>query len=263
MSNDASARMQQLFHPLRAQRWMFSDLNPFMAWVKPLADMVRAQRKALAPDAPGRKAERAMTQITSAALDYYREVRDATSEAAFFQVYGNLFNFHLADKRAAEEQRTAAPAELRELLVVKEALAAIEQGGYAEALARMGALLARKGEPLPLERLHARRELIEDYREFLPEMKIDEWRRVRGEQEIIVRYEPERALATLPGLLAEAADRDRLVALFQRLLADKRFQGLAPTEEQNAMLGRIRDVLRARYVAVKPAPSPVLPLRAG
>jgi Mlc titration factor MtfA (ptsG expression regulator) len=94
-------------------------------------------------------------------------------------------------------------------------------------------------------------------------MKMDEWRRIRGEQEIVVRYEPERALATLPGLLAEAADRDRLVALFQRLLADKRFQGLAPTEEQNAMLGRIRDVLRARYVAAKPAASPVLPLRAG
>ena len=118
-------------------------------------------------------------------------------------------------------------------------------------------------QPLPLERLHARRELIEDYRELLPEMKIDEWRRIRGEQEIVARYEPERALATLPALLAEAADRDRLVALFQRLLADKRFQGLAPTEEQNAMLARIREVLRARYVAAKPAASPALPLRAG
>jgi pimeloyl-ACP methyl ester carboxylesterase len=263
MSNDASAKMQQLFHPLRAQRWMFSDLNPFMAWVKPLADMVRAQRKALEPEAPGRQAERAMAGITSAALDYYREVRDATSEAAFFQVYGNLFNFHLADKRAAEERRAAAPAELRELPVVKEALAAIEHGGYAEAVARIGALLARKGEPLPLERLHLRRELIEDYRELLPDAQPDEWRRIRGEQEIVVRYEAERALATLPALLAEAADRDRLVALFQKLLADKRFQGLAPTDEQNAMLGRIRDALRARYVAAKPAASPVLPLRAG
>jgi hypothetical protein len=263
MSNDASAKMQQLMHPLRVQRWAFSDLNPFMAWVKPMADLVRAQRKAIGPEAPARKAERAMVELTSAALDYYREARDALSEGAFFQIYGNLFNFQLAERRAGEEGRAAAPAELRELPVVKEALAAIERGGYAEALARMGALLARKGEPLPLERLHARRELIEDYRELLPEMKIDEWRRIRGEQEIIARYEPERALQTLPALLAEAADRDRLVALFQRLLADKRFQGLAPTEEQNAMLGRIRDVLRARYVATSPAPAPAVPLRAG
>jgi hypothetical protein len=146
--------------------------------------------------------------------------------------------------------------------VVKEALAAIEHGGYPEAIARLGALLARKGEPLPLERLQLKHELIEDYRDMLPPVQPDEWRRIRGEQDIIVRYEPERALETLPALVKEAADRDRLVALYQRLLADKRFQGLQPTEEQNAMLGRARDVLRARYAVDKPQ-SPARPARAG
>ncbi|HJS38082.1 MAG TPA: DUF3141 domain-containing protein, partial [Burkholderiales bacterium] len=262
MSNEASAKMQQTFHPLRAQRWIFSDLNPFLAWVKPVADIVRAQRKALAPDAPARKTERAMVELTSAALDYYRAVRDALSEAAFFQVYGNMFNFNLAERRAAEARREAPAVEPRELPVVKEALAAIEHGGYPEAIARLGALLARKGEPLPLERLHLKHELIEDYRDMLPPVQPDEWRRIRGEQDIIVRYEPERALETLPALVQEAADRDRLVALYQRLLADKRFQGLQPTEEQNAMLGRARDVLRARYVVDKAMP-PVRPARAG
>ncbi len=262
MSNEASAKMQQTFHPLRAQRWMFSDLNPFLAWLKPVADMVRAQRKELGPEAPARKAERAMVELTSAALDYYRAVRDATSEAAFFQVYGNMFAFNLADRSEAEARREAPAVELRELPVVKEALANIEHGGYAEAIARLGALLARKGEPLPLERLHLKHELIEDYRDMLPAAKPDEWRRIRGEQDIIVRYEPERALETLPALVTDAGDRDRLVALFQRLLADKRFQGLQPTDEQNAMLGRAREVLRARYAVERPL-QPVRPVRAG
>ena len=262
MSNEASAKMQQLFHPLRAQRWMFSDLNPFLAWVKPVADLVRAQRKELGPDAPAHKAERAMVELTSAALDYYRAVRDAASEAVFFQVYGNMYNFNLADRRTAEDRGEAQAVEPRQLPVVKEALAAIERGGYAEAIARLGALLARKGEPLPLERLHLKRELVEDYRDMLPAVQPDEWRRIRGEQDIIVRYEPARALETLPTLVTEAGDRDRLVALYQRLLADKRFQGLQPTEEQNAMLGRARDVLRARYAVAKPK-SPARPMRAG
>ena len=75
--------------------------------------------------------------------------------------------------------------------MVKDALAAIEQGGYAEAVARVGALLApAMGKPLPLERLHLRRELIDDYRALLPETAPDEQRRIRGEQDIIVRYEP-------------------------------------------------------------------------
>jgi Mlc titration factor MtfA (ptsG expression regulator) len=97
---------------------------------------------------------------------------------------------------------------------------------------------------------------------MLPAAKPDEWRRIRGEQDIIVRYEPERALETLPALVTDAGDRDRLVALFQRLLADKRFQGLQPTEEQQAMLGRAREVLRARYVVGNAQP-PVRPARAG
>jgi pimeloyl-ACP methyl ester carboxylesterase len=262
MSNEASAKMQQAFHPLRAQRWMFSDLNPFLAWLKPAADLVRAQRKALAADAPARKAERAMVELTSAALDYHRAVRDALSEAAFFQIYGNMFNFNLAERRAAEARGEAPALEARELPVVRDALTAMEHGGYPEAIARLGALLARRGEPLPLERLQLKHELIEDYRDVLPAVKPDEWRRIRGEQDIIVRYEPERALETLPTLVTDAGDRDRLVALYQRLLADPRFQGLQPTEEQKAMLGRARDVLRARYVVGKPE-SPARPAKAG
>ena len=30
-----------------------------------------------------------------------------------------------------------------------------------------------------------------DYRDLLPAMPPDQWRRIRGEQEIIVRYEPD------------------------------------------------------------------------
>ena len=81
-----------------------------------------------------------MSGMLSASLEYYRGVRDAMSEAAFFQVYGNLF--HLADRPEGPAAERAQTVEARELPVVKDALAAIEQGGYAEAVARLGALLA-------------------------------------------------------------------------------------------------------------------------
>ena len=55
-----------------------------------------------------------------------------------------------------------------------------------------------------------KQQLIKEYGDLLPTMTPDEWRRVRGEQEIIVRYEPERALATLPELLKAPGDRERL-----------------------------------------------------
>ena len=183
-----------------------------------------------------------MAELTSASLDCYRALRDAAAEAAFFQIYGNLFAVYLGDEQGAE--MPALPANPRELSFVKEALASIDKGGYAEALARVAFLMAHQDEPLPLSRLQLAEELIEEYREFLPKIAPDEARRIGGEQEIIARYEPERAVETLPMLVAERKDRDRLLTLLERVLADKRVQRIQPSAEQKAMLARIRRVLR-------------------
>jgi hypothetical protein len=190
---------------------------------------------------PLRQSERAFSDLMIASFDYYRDVRDALSEAQFFQTYGNLFSLYLADKYEAEER--AAPGDPRELPFVKQALASIAQGGYAEALARVAYMLARKGEPLPLERIEQKKELLEEYRDLLPPITLEQARRNRGMQEIIVNYEPQRALDTLPQLLSVPADRERFFALGQRLINDERVQQAKPTKEQLDMLARIRAVL--------------------
>jgi len=298
LSSEPAARLGRAVHPLRVQRWALSDAcNPWLWWLGPMAEAVRAQRAAgrvagaaesvpmnpwlwwlgstsngakpalaasaasdmlrtmaagnpwlrpesnpwlrwlesLAPDArggaerpdamadePARRLERMASEATSAALDYYRDVRDAISEAMFFLTYGNLFSLYFADTREADQHRAAAPADPRALPFVKEALASIEQGGYAEALARIAALINRDGERIPLARLELRRDLAQDYAEFLPAVPREQMRRIRGEQDIIARYEPERALATLPKLLADPADGRRLLLFLERLVADER-----------------------------------------
>ena len=179
--------------------------------------------------------------MTSASLDCCRALRDTGAEAAFFQVYGNLFAFYLSDEQG--DDRAALPADPRELSFVKEALASIKKGGYAEALARVAFLMAHKDEPLPLFRLQLAQDLIDEYRELLPNLPPDEVRRIGGEQEIIARYEPDRAVDTLSALLAKRNDRVRLLTLLERVLADRRVQRIEPTDRQKAMLARIRDVL--------------------
>jgi hypothetical protein len=87
-----------------------------------------------------------------------------------------------------------------------------------------------------------------EYRDLLPAMPPDQWRRIRGEQEIIVRYEPEQALATLPKLLADRHDREKLVTLVQRLLADERVQRAKPSTEQLAMVEHIGHALEVGTV---------------
>jgi hypothetical protein len=248
LGNEVTAKLSRQMHPLRLQRWAFSDLNPWLAWLGPAAEAVKAQRRPASGDSPNARVERMLSDAVSASLDYYREVRDATSEATFFQTYGSVFSLYLADKHEADERAAELAAEPRDLPFVKEALASIEEGGFAEALARVGSLLARRGAPLPLARLALKQELATEYRDLLPDLAPDEWRRIRGEQDIIVRYEPERAIAALPKLLSKRGDRDRLVKLVRSLLADERMRRFEPTTEQLAMIESLGDTLDVQPV---------------
>jgi hypothetical protein len=39
-----------------------------------------------------------VSELVRTSVDYYRDIRDATSEALFFQTYGNLFSLYLGDE---------------------------------------------------------------------------------------------------------------------------------------------------------------------
>jgi pimeloyl-ACP methyl ester carboxylesterase len=244
LASEPMAALSRAFHPLRYQRWAISDLNLWLWWLAPAAQAVKAQRRPAAPDHPGRLLDATVSELTSSGLDGYRALRDALSEAAFFQFYGNLFTF-LETEDACDEEAPAPAVDPRELPAVKQALAAIDRGGYPEALARVAFLLAHQDEPLPLSRLQLAHELLEEYRDLLPALTREQARRIGGEQEIIARYEPERAIETLSALLARKKDRERLVTLLERVLADRRVQRIKPTTQQSAQLARIRAVLRA------------------
>lgn len=244
VSNETTARMLREFHPLRMQNWAFSDLNPWMAWLGAAASAVKTNRQALDADHPLRKREQAGAEMLSAGLDAYRAVRDAMTEATFFNLYANMLSILPQDKTSHAGRPVVT--EPRELPEVKAALASIGEGGYAEAIARVACLLKRQGEPLPLSRLELRKELVTDYADLLPELLPEAWRRIRGQQEIITVYAPDQALETLSVLLQDQADRDRLRTLAEKLKADERLLGSAPTAEQAAMLERIRAVLLAK-----------------
>ncbi len=243
-ANEPTAKLLRDLHPLRARNWALSDAaNPWLAWLGPAAKAVKAQRVSAPAEGPLRKMEELNAELTSAALDYYRAIRDALAEAAFFTTYGNIYFGYLAEQPVAQQAADQPLADPRERPVVRDALARIAEGGYAEAFARVGFLLARTDEPIPLSLLTTAQELIKDYAELMPPLPPHQWRRIRGQQEIIVRYEPERAIETLPRLLDDD-ERERLLALIERVVSDKRVLERKPTAQQAAMLERIRKALQ-------------------
>ena len=242
-ANEWTARLLRHFHPLRVRNWAVSDAaNPWLAWLGPAAEAVKAERVSVPPEAPPRKAEALASELVNAGLDYYRAVRDALAEATFFSIYGNAYLTHIAAPEEANAAVGESSGDPRQRPAVRQALEQIAQGGYAEAFARVGFLLARTDEPIPLSLLTTAQELIEDYADLMPSLAPDQWRRIRGRQEIIVRYEPEHALQTLPDLLDDH-DRERLLALIERVVADPRVLARKPTAQQTAMLDRVRAAL--------------------
>jgi hypothetical protein len=248
-SDEFSAALIRNFHPLRAQRWAWSDLNPWLAWLPGAAQLVKENRQALPADNPLRRAESSLADLASATLEYQHALADAFTEALFFHVYGNLFSLYCADREPAP---VVQPTDPRELPVVKEVLASIDRGGYPEAFARVGFLVTRHGD-VPLSRLEAGQQMVKDYKEFLPAVPLEQMRRIAGEQEIIATYEPDRAIATLPALLPQRKDRERLLTLLERLADDSRVRHDGLTPEQRTMLERVRSALagsaRAREAA--------------
>lgn len=213
---------------------------------------MKATRQAVGPEAPSRRSERFWSELVSSVLDLYREIRDALSEAMFYQIYGSLFAVYLADQQETAHKGPERVSEARELPFVKEALESMTEGGYPEAVARVFALLACHGRPLPLAQLHLKRALAEGHTDLLPETSREQQRRIRGAQEIIVRYEPERALQTLPQLLGNPADLQRLLTLLDRVLTRENLERLNPGAEQISMLEKIRGILREIQPAGRP-----------
>lgn len=252
MSNEMTARLMRQYHPLRVGYWAISNLNPCLAWLEPAAQAIKGNRQAMDDGEPLRRVEKIGSELISAALDHYRAMRDATTEAAFFAVYANMFSLYLADKHQAETRMEKVPADPRMLPFVQDALASIAQGGYAEAFARVSFLLSRRGEPLPLTRLRMEEELAATYAAYYPAIPSDQFRRIRGEQEIIARFEPEKALLTLPVLLADRDDREKMLTLLDKLMSDERVQNAKPTDEQRAMFERIRAILNRRRTSERP-----------
>ena len=75
-----------------------------------------------------------------------------------------------------------------------------------------------------------------------------------GEQDIVVRYARERAIETLPKLLGERADRERLLAFMDKLGADPRLFGRPMSAHDRDVVESVRRVLGAappRLAAVK------------
>jgi hypothetical protein len=205
LSPEWLAKLRREMHPLRLQRWSISDKNPWLWWLAHAATAVKTNRKPRGAGNALAGAEKATSESVSAALDLYRDVRDATAEAAFFQVYGNMLSLNVADQQHVI--RRATRFDPRTVPAVKQVLETLDQGTPAEAYVRIGLLMSKAGGgKRKLAQMERVRELVAPAL-LLDRISEDEFRTLMHEETIIVEFESERAKRALPKLLRATADR--------------------------------------------------------
>jgi hypothetical protein len=76
-------------HPLRLQYEMFSNANPLMPTLEPLAEQVRQQRRPVNDDNPFLALQRMVFEQIVAGLDRWRDLNETLAEGLFLSVYGS------------------------------------------------------------------------------------------------------------------------------------------------------------------------------
>jgi pimeloyl-ACP methyl ester carboxylesterase len=195
-------------HPLRQRRYFFSDSNPWMRAVKPIADQVRAQRQPVAPDNPFSSLEELVANQIQQGWDLYRDTRDAMFELAFHTVWGAWWVKELAKTLPTR----SAVHDFMKFPEVKAAIERVEIGGYAEAVIRMLVMMAHARGAVRQSRLARSNQILmtqEPFASMLPA----ERSHIIHEQTMIVDFAMMQARQSLPKLIPDPADRQKAIDL--------------------------------------------------
>jgi pimeloyl-ACP methyl ester carboxylesterase len=223
MVTEPMAQAMRAMAPPRLERALLSDRNPWLWPLQWLAPMVKGERRTVAADNPFVVAEHGLSDAIVRAWNQWRDMRDASQEAMFFAIFDSPWMRQMlgmqADGASGKRARVRSFAEdelarLRRqqaeswfdegplLGGVLRLLLHVGEGTYVadERLAkRVGAMLEGKAE--------SRAAMLTTLREQM------------RRQAYVLMLDRERAVAALPRLLPEPAQRERALEIVRDLLA--------------------------------------------
>lgn len=224
VANENTARTKVNTHPLRTQRYLLSDLNPFLKPLASLTETVTQHRLQNSRNNPFYKLETLNADLVTGWINIVRDMRDSMVETMFTSIYSSPFMRRLAESENPRISEVAG-TDVRSISDVSQALEEATRGGLAVAVIRMLILLAHARKSVRRDRLERSNELLSSHEPFAS-IEPDILNRIIHQQSLIVTFETELALATLPALVQDPKDRDRTLELCKFVVG--------PPEEMNA-----------------------------
>jgi hypothetical protein len=252
LTTPQTAQAAFALHPMRTQRYALSSRNPWLANVPAAAEHVRAQRSPAAPSNPFVQLERFGGELVTQWWSGVRDLNEFMIEWTFHFLYSSPAAHAIGAPRARRVS-DAPLGDLRGLATVQDALDRIEEGGFPAGVIRMLILLARASGSVRKDRLERSNRMLETTEPFAsisPKHKT----RIVHRESLIVSFEADAALRTLPMLLSGVEERRRAIALCLDVAG--------PVDEMSeavvAMFGRFAEVLEVESGVADTAGSPRL-----
>jgi hypothetical protein len=218
------AEAMRAMHPHRLRFGVFSDQDPFMRTVKPLAELVRANRKPVKADNPLLAIEKAASSWITTWLQNWGEVRDSMTEALFLNTYGSPLLQAMVGLSAQPDApprhierdlaREAGAAELRSELDHR-----FDEGGLEEALLRSLIYFRLPGGAAD-ERGFRMLKAIRESRNANERLSLPRFKEMMREQFQLLLLDEARAINALPKLVkAGGAEAATALDMLRRVIA--------------------------------------------
>jgi hypothetical protein len=239
--SETTAETIRQLHPLRVERYVASDLNPYMQAIAFWAEAVKRDRRPVSADNPWVSMETAFSNSVETGLNYFRDVRDLTQEFWFKSLYGMPWMKRMFGSQSDTDQKEAAAQKIdkktRQRRKTWAKMAAVE-GGFKEAMVRIFLALAGANRKLD-KREFAAAETIVQANSRLSKLSADHYKVIIKEQARVLELDKNLAIEGLAKLLPTRKDRIEAFTIAEQIaVADEK-----PDTRQQAMLDRIGRIL--------------------
>jgi Protein of unknown function (DUF3141) len=232
-------------HPNRLRFGMLSDDNPAMQPVHELAEHIKAERKSVSRDNPFLTMEKTFSSWVTTAWQNYSNLRDSMSESLFVNVYGSPVLQALVGLGA---ETSARPSHIERELA-REAIQAhvraelehrFEVGHLEEAVLR-ALIYIRMPQGSIDERGFEAIKIVRASRPPQQRRSLAQFKDMVREQFLLLLFDEERAIRTLPVLLGDNPEERQLALdVLHKILAAR---GALPDECKHR-LARIEPLFR-------------------
>lgn len=213
--SEPMAEMIRQLHPLRAQRYGISDLNPFVLPVKWWSESIRKQRQPLEKENPYAEIETSISNAITSGLNCFRDVRDTTIEFCFKSMYDNpMMKWMFGEPPEQEKEPGSVDKKTRKRRKAWIKMAAVE-GGFAEAVVRIFLALTGASKGHDKRRIKAA-EKITKTNARLKHLSPEHYKIIVKEQARLLDLDREAAIKGLKDLLPVKEDRAEAIFIAHR-----------------------------------------------